>query len=65
MGYFGIMQGISLKPVIISWGCAVDENEKQLYKMLAEWEMGHQKMLHELNEELKADVWNDNNFWPF
>jgi len=44
---------------------AVDQNEKDLYKMLAEWEMGHQKMLHELNEELKADVWNDNNFWPF
>ena len=44
---------------------AVDVNEKALYKMLAKWEMGHQKMLHELNEELKADVWNDNNFWPF
>jgi len=44
---------------------AIDPNEKELYRMLAEWEMGHQKMLHELNEELKQDIWNDNNFWPF
>lgn len=44
---------------------AVDPNEKALYRMLAEWEMGHQKMLHELNEELKEDIWNDNSFWPF
>jgi rubrerythrin len=44
---------------------AIDPNEKALYQMLAKWEMGHQKMLHELNEELKADIWNDNSFWPF
>jgi len=44
---------------------AIDPNEKELYRMLAEWEMGHQKMLHELNEELKEDIWNDNSFWPF
>lgn len=44
---------------------AIDPNEKELYTMLAKWEMGHQKMLHELNEDLKADIWNDNSFWPF
>lgn len=44
---------------------SVDPNEKALYSMLAKWEMGHQKMLHELNEELKQEIWNDNSFWPF
>lgn len=44
---------------------ATDENEKALYKMLADWEKGHQHILHKLNEELKEDIWNDNNFWPF
>jgi rubrerythrin len=44
---------------------AVDPKEKALYEMLYKWEMGHEKMLHELNEDLKADIWNDNNFWPF
>lgn len=44
---------------------AVDPVEKAVYKMLKEWEMGHQKMLHDLNEDLKADIWNDNSFWPF
>ncbi len=44
---------------------ATDVNEKALYKMLADWETGHQHILHKLNEELKEDIWNDNNFWPF
>jgi len=44
---------------------ATDPNEKALYKMLADWEKSHQHFLHELNEELKADIWNDNSFWPF
>ena len=44
---------------------ATDPNEKELYDILAKWEAGHQKMLHELNDELKEDIWNDNNFWPF
>jgi rubrerythrin len=44
---------------------ATDVNEKALYKMLADWETGHQHILHQLNEELKEDIWNDNNFWPF
>lgn len=44
---------------------ATDENEKALYKWLAEWEQGHHKILHELNEQLKEDIWYDNQFWPF
>jgi len=44
---------------------ATDQNEKEMYTMLANWEMGHQKSLHELSESLKEDIWNDNNFWPF
>lgn len=44
---------------------ATDVNEKELYNMLAKWETTHQKMLHELNEALKEDIWNDNSFWPF
>ncbi len=44
---------------------ATDPNEKDLYQMLADWEKTHQHFLHELNEELKAAIWDDNNFWPF
>jgi len=44
---------------------ATDKNEKEMYLMLAKWEMGHQKSLHELSDSLKEDIWNDNNFWPF
>lgn len=42
-----------------------DENEKEMYKWLAEWESGHHKILHDLNEALKESVWYDNQFWPF
>jgi rubrerythrin len=44
---------------------ATDPNEKELYDILAKWEISHQKMLHDLNEALKEEIWNDNNFWPF
>lgn len=44
---------------------STDENEKALYKMLADWEKGHHRLLHTLNEDLKEQIWNDNNFWPF
>lgn len=42
-----------------------DANEKSMYQMLADWEKGHHKLLHKLNEDLKEQIWNDNNFWPF
>lgn len=44
---------------------ATDPLEKETYRMLAEWESGHHKLLHRLNEDLKEQVWNDNSFWPF
>lgn len=44
---------------------ATDPNEKELYRILADWEGEHSKMLHELNDALKEEIWNDNNFWPF
>lgn len=44
---------------------AVDPNEKAMYQMLADWEKGHHHLLHKLNEDLKEQIWNDNNFWPF
>jgi len=44
---------------------ASDPNEKELYQWLAEWESGHHKILHELNEQLKENIWYDNQFWPF
>jgi len=44
---------------------AVDPFEKELYTMLAKWEMGHEKALHEMNEMLREDIWNDHNFWAF
>lgn len=43
---------------------ATDPLEKGTYQMLADWEIGHHSLLHLLNEDLKEQVWNDNNFWP-
>lgn len=44
---------------------ATDPNEKELFAWLADWEKGHHKVLHELNEQLKEEIWYDNQFWPF
>lgn len=44
---------------------AEDPEEKQFYGWLAEWEKGHHRLLHKIDNELKEKVWNDNNFWPF
>ena len=44
---------------------ATDPNEKELYSILAAWEGEHSKMLVELNNALKEEIWHDNNFWPF
>ncbi|MEJ2111809.1 MAG: ferritin family protein, partial [Acidobacteriota bacterium] len=41
---------------------ASDLNEKGMYQMLADWERTHHKLLFRLNEDLKEQVWNDNNF---
>ncbi|MCP3955490.1 MAG: rubrerythrin, partial [Desulfobacterales bacterium] len=39
--------------------------EKALYQWLADWEKGHLAFLVDLDNDLKAAVWNDNQFWPF
>ncbi len=44
---------------------ATDPNEKELYRVLAAWERTHFRLLHNLNEGLKEQIWHDNNFWPF
>ncbi|MBE0649934.1 MAG: ferritin family protein [Bacteroidales bacterium] len=44
---------------------ATSIEEKAVYTMLAEWERGHHHLLHRLSEDLKEEIWNDNNFWPF
>lgn len=44
---------------------ATDTNEKELYRMLAEWERGHHKWLMRIDKDLREEVWYDNNFWPF
>ncbi len=44
---------------------ATDPEEKKMYQMLADWEKTHHHLLHKLNEDLKEQIWNDNNFWPF
>lgn len=44
---------------------ATDSNEKEMYKMLADWEKTHHHLLYRLSEDLKEEIWNDNKFWPF
>jgi rubrerythrin len=44
---------------------ATDPNEKEMYQTLADWERTHFHMLHSIDEDLKEQIWLDNNFWPF
>ena len=44
---------------------AQDENEKALYRWLADWEKSHLEFLAAIDRELTEKVWHDNNFWPF
>jgi len=43
---------------------ASDPNEKALYRWLAEWEHGHLNFLAKMDREIKAEIWEDNRFWP-
>jgi rubrerythrin len=43
---------------------AETEDEKKLYKWLADWEKNHMQMLANLDKEIKEQIWFDNNFWP-
>jgi len=40
------------------------EDEKKLYRWLADWEKNHMLMLARLDNELKEKIWYDNQFWP-
>jgi rubrerythrin len=44
---------------------AQDDNEKALYRWLADWEKSHLEFLAAIDRELTEKVWHDNNFWPF
>jgi rubrerythrin len=44
---------------------ATDPNEKEMYQMLADWERTHHHMFRKLSDDLKEQIWHDNNFWPF
>lgn len=44
---------------------AKEQEIKDLFLWLADWEKGHVKILSELDKELKEKIWFDNNFWPF
>ncbi|MEN9444710.1 MAG: hypothetical protein RIS47_1600 [Bacteroidota bacterium] len=44
---------------------AEDPAEQKFYAWLASWEEGHLKLLSKIDNELKEEVWQDNNFWPF
>lgn len=44
---------------------SADPNEKALYSWLAEWEHGHLTYLADLDREIKQQIWNDRQFWPF
>jgi len=44
---------------------ATDPNEKELYSILAAWEAEHSRLLVELDNALKEEIWNDNQFWSF
>ena len=42
-----------------------DAQEKALYQWLTNWEEGHLSFLADLDKDLKAVIWDDNQFWPF
>jgi len=44
-------------------GATTDE-ERKLFNWLVKWEKEHMMMLAKLDDEIKENVWYDNNFWP-
>lgn len=38
--------------------------EKKLFHWLAEWEKGHMELLADLDNQLREQIWYDNQFWP-
>lgn len=44
---------------------AGSNEEREIYKMLAQWERIHLYMLADLETEIQQEAWSDNNFWPY
>lgn len=42
---------------------APDPFEKSLFQMLADWEKTHFRVLRELDDSLKSEVWDKTDFW--
>ncbi len=45
-------------------GSTRDEQEKEMYQWLADWEKTHLNLLADLDHELMQDIWHDQHFWP-
>jgi len=43
---------------------AESEGERKLYRWLVRWEKTHMMMLAKLDNEIKEQIWYDNQFWP-
>lgn len=41
-----------------------DENEKNIFTFLRDWEKTHVDFLSKIDEKLKEKIWFDNKFWP-
>jgi rubrerythrin len=39
-------------------------DQKEVFGWLAKWEVTHLEMLARVDDELKEEIWNDNQFWP-
>ncbi len=43
---------------------AESNDEKKMFSWLTEWEKGHMEMLADLDNQLREQIWYDNQFWP-
>jgi rubrerythrin len=43
---------------------AESEGERKLFRWLVRWEKTHMMMLAKLDNEIKEQIWYDNQFWP-
>ncbi len=45
-------------------GKAEAPEQKDVFGWLAKWEITHLEMLARVDDELKEEIWHDNQFWP-
>lgn len=43
---------------------AKSDEEKKLFNWLVRWEKDHMTMLAKIDDDIKEQIWYDNNFWP-